>query len=53
MSDKEKINKLREELNESILKNEDYSKIYNLSISLDNLIAEYYEKSLKNKQKTV
>ena len=56
MSDKEKINKLREELNESILKNEDYSKIYNLSISLDNLIAEYYEnyeKSLKNKEKTL
>ena len=56
MSDKEKINKLREELNESILKNEDYSKIYNLSISLDNLITEYYEnyeKSLKNKEKTV
>ena len=56
MSNKEKINDLREELNESILKNEDYSKIYNLSISLDNLIAEYYEnyeKSLKNKEKTL
>ena len=53
MSNKEKINDLREELNESILKNEDYSKIYNLSISLDNLIAEYYEKSLENKEKAL
>ena len=53
MSDKEKINKLREELNESILKNEDYSKIYNLSIKLDDLIAEYYEKNLKNKGKSL
>ena len=51
MSNKEKINNLREKLNDSILKNEDYSKIYNLSIKLDNLIAEYYEKSLKNEEK--
>ena len=53
MSNKEKINNLREELNESILKNEDYSKIYNLSIKLDDLIAEYYEKNLKNKGKSL
>ena len=53
MSDKEKINKLREELNESILKNEDYSKIYNLSIKLDDLIAEYYKKNLKNEGKSL
>ena len=53
MSNKEKINDLREELNESILKNEDYSKIYNLSIKLDDLIAEYYEKNLKNEGKSL
>ena len=53
MSNKEKINDLREELNESILKNEDYSKIYNLSIKLDDLIAEYYEKNFKNEGKSL
>ena len=42
MSNKEEINKLREKLNESIINNEDYEKIYNLSIELDKLIAEYY-----------
>ena len=47
MSNKEEINKLREKLNESIEKNEDYEKIYELSIELDNLIAKYYNE-LKN-----
>ena len=47
MSNKEEINKLREKLNESIDKNEDYEKIYELSIELDNLIAKYYNE-LKN-----
>ena len=42
MSNKEEINKLREKLNESIINNEDYEIIYNLSIELDKLIAEYY-----------
>ena len=42
MSDKEKINELREKLNKSIENNEDYSKIYDLSIQLDKLIEKYY-----------
>ena len=45
MSDKEKINELREKLNKSIENNEDYSKIYDLSIQLDKLIEKYYEKN--------
>ena len=43
MSNKEKINNLREELNNSIAKNQDYSIIYDISVKLDKLIAEYYE----------
>lgn len=46
MSNKEKINNLREELNRSIAKNEDYSIILDLSIKLDKLIAEYYDKDI-------
>ncbi len=46
MSDKEKINELREKLNKSIEYNEDYSKIYDLSVQLDKLIEEYYEKNV-------
>ncbi len=38
----EKICDLREKLNESIIKGEDYSIIYQLSIELDELIAQYY-----------
>ena len=45
MSDKEKINLLREKLNESIEKNLDYNTIYKLSVELDELIAEYYKNS--------
>ena len=37
----EKICKLREELNRSIQKGEDYDTIYTISIRLDKLIAEY------------
>ena len=48
MSNKEKINNLREELNRSISKNEDYSTILDLSIKLDKLIAEYYDKDIDN-----
>ena len=33
---------LREKLNESIINGEDYSIIYQLSIKLDELIAQYY-----------
>ena len=38
----EKICKLRNELNMSIVQGKDYQVIYNLSIKLDKLIAEYY-----------
>lgn len=38
----EKIRKKREELNKSIEENRDYEYIYNLSVELDELIAEYY-----------
>ena len=40
----EKICKLRDELNLSIVEGKDYDIIYNLSIKLDKLIAEYYKK---------
>lgn len=40
----EKICKLRDELNLSIVEGKDYEIIYNLSIKLDKLIAEYYKK---------
>ena len=43
MLEKERINKLRDKLNKSIEENEDYSIIYELSVELDKLIAEYYE----------
>ena len=39
----EKICKLREELNNSILENKDYKIIYNISTDLDELIYEYYK----------
>ena len=38
----DEICKLREKLNKSIELNEDYSKIYQLSVELDKLIEEYY-----------
>lgn len=48
MSNKEKINNLREELNRSIAKNEDYSVILGLSEELDKLIADYYDNNIDN-----
>ena len=39
----EKICKLRNELNMSIVQGKDYEIIYNLSVKLDKLIAEYYK----------
>lgn len=39
------INELREKLDNAILRNEDYSTIYNISIQLDELIAQYYRES--------
>ena len=41
----ERICKLRDELNLSIVEGKDYDIIYNLSIKLDKLIAEYYNKN--------
>ena len=43
----EEICKLRNKLNESIVTGLDYSIIYQLSIELDELIAEYYRKNKK------
>lgn len=44
----EEICKKRDELNKSIEDGEDYSKIYKLSVELDELIAQYYrEQKLK------
>ena len=39
----EKICELRNQLNKSIVQEKDYQIIYNLSIKLDKLIAEYYK----------
>lgn len=39
----DRICELREELNNSILTGQDYSVTYELSIALDELIAEYYK----------
>ena len=39
----DEICKKRDELNKSIENGEEYSKIYKLSIELDELIAKYYE----------
>ena len=43
----DKICKLREELNNSIITGQDYSITYGLSIELDELIAEYYKIELE------
>lgn len=47
----EEICKLREKLNNSIATGQDYSVIYELSIELDELIAQYYKTEEKNKGK--
>lgn len=52
----EEICKLREKLNESIIKGQDYMITYKLSIELDELIAEYYRTNKvieKQKEKVV
>ena len=41
----DEICKARDELNNSIAEGQDYSIIYNLSVKLDELIAEFYKKS--------
>ena len=44
----DKICRLREKLNNSIITGQDYSITYELSIELDELIAEYYRIELEN-----
>jgi hypothetical protein len=46
----EEICKLRDKLNKSIEKQDDYSVTYQLSVELDELIAQYY-KEMKNNNK--
>lgn len=46
----DEICKLREQLNRSIEQGDDYSITYQLSVELDELIAQYYE-DLKNSKK--
>ena len=45
----EEICKLRDKLNESIVTGKEYSVIYQLSIELDELIAEYYRENAKQR----
>lgn len=47
----EEILELRRKLNESIINEKDYNKTYKLSIELDELIAKYYNKKIKEKNK--
>lgn len=47
----DEICKLRDKLNESIEKGEDYVKIYDLSVKLDRLIAKYYLELETQKEK--
>ena len=41
----EKINEKRKELNESLEKNKNYDMTYRLSVELDELISQFYEKT--------
>lgn len=45
----DEICKLRDKLNESIASGQDYSVIYQLSIELDELIAQFYRTNSKEK----
>ena len=45
----DEICKKRDELNKSIENGEEYSKIYKLSVELDELIARYYSDTTKDK----
>ena len=46
----EKIQKKRNQLNESIEKNRKYEDVYKLSVELDELIAEFYKDSQNRKK---
>lgn len=43
----EEICKLRDKLNESIITEQDYSIIYDISVKLDELIAQFYREKMK------
>lgn len=43
----DEICKLRDKLNESIEKEQDYSIIYEISVELDELIAKFYKEKLR------
>lgn len=43
----DEICKLRDKLNESILKGKDYEIIYSISIELDELIAKFYREKIR------
>lgn len=47
----DEICKKRDQLNKSIEQNEEYSKIYRLSVELDELIAKYYNEQQAEKTK--
>ena len=47
----DEICKLRDKLNKSIEQGEDYKITYQLSIELDELIAQYYKELKNNKKK--
>ena len=47
----DEICKLRDKLNRSIEQGDDYSVTYQLSVELDELIAQYYEELKNNKKK--
>lgn len=47
----DKICELREKLNESIITGQDYSITYELSVELDELIAEYYKEKSRRELK--
>lgn len=47
MLKKNEINELRNKLNDSILRGDDYEVIYKISTDLDKLIAKYYQEKLK------
>ena len=48
----DEICKLREKLHDSILNEKDYNITYQISVELDQLIAEYYSTEIKLNKKT-
>ena len=49
----DEICELRDKLNDSIERGDDYDIIYNLSIQLDELIAQYYKELSNNKKSKI